>query len=158
MTLPTNDRPLTSVVLGLDDDEHTAQLVAWTARVAHEGDTKVRVVHVVHRSEVWALASMMIDSTPYLRAVRRHFEHDVIAPLHRLDVPADLTIALGNPARELARIARRTHADAIVVGAGTPDHPHHLARHADVAHHLEHLTTVPVWVCPTRSVDEVAHP
>lgn len=146
---------MTRIVLGLDDDPFAADLVRWVARQPAEPATAVTVVHVVHRSEVWALASVMIDSSRYLHSVRRRFERCAIEPLHERGVHASLTMRLGDPAHELASVARAIGADEIVVGAGAHVRRHHLIG-GDVPHRLEHLVAIPVTVVPHARVGSVA--
>jgi nucleotide-binding universal stress UspA family protein len=133
------------IVLGIDDDEQVDALVEFTAHVAFERSAPVVVVHVVHRSEIWALASLMVDSTSYLRARRRRFERHALTPLRARGVDARFVLRLGEPAHELARVAAVVGADDIVIGAESHARKHHLVG-GGVAHRLEQLTAVPVEV------------
>jgi nucleotide-binding universal stress UspA family protein len=135
------------IVLGLDNNQHSAHLVTWTAAFSSAPGLCVSIVHVVHRSEVWLLASLMIDSNKYLRSLREHFEHEAVEPLRAHDLAADVTIRLGDPARELAAVARTKHADVIVVGAASHPWAHHLMGRG-VAERLERLVAIPVQVVP----------
>ncbi|HEX4491158.1 MAG TPA: universal stress protein [Acidimicrobiia bacterium] len=134
-----------TLVLGADDDDRVGALVDRTAQLALERHASVLVLHAVHRSEVWALASLMIDSRPYLQARRRRLERRVAAPLCSRGIDARAVVQLGEPAHQLAHIAARYGADLIVIGGETHERKHHLVG-GGVARRLEHLTAVPVEV------------
>jgi nucleotide-binding universal stress UspA family protein len=151
------DRGATAtIVLGVDDDDRVAELVERAAQLAAEQRTLVLMVHVVHRSEIWALATVMVDSKGYLRASRRRLERTALAPLRARGVDARLIVRLGEPAHQLARVASVAGADRIVIGAEHHDRKHHLIG-GGVARRLEHLTPVPVVVVAPAIDDHRRH-
>ena len=132
-------------MLGVDDGDEVDALVDRTAHLAEDRHAPVLVVHVVHRSEVWALASLMVDSTRYLYARRRHIERAVAAPLRTRGVDTRVVVRLGDPAHQLADVAALVGADLLVIGAESHTRKHHLVGRG-VAHRLEPLTAIPVQV------------
>jgi nucleotide-binding universal stress UspA family protein len=152
---PWRGRANATVVLGIDDDDKVDPLVDRTAELALERHESVLVLHAVHRSEVWMLASLMIDSTRYLQARRRRLERRAITRLRDRGIDARIVVRLGEPAHQLARVAASCGADLIVIGSETHERKHHLVG-GGVAQRLERLTAVPVEVVTATAVGAAA--
>jgi nucleotide-binding universal stress UspA family protein len=137
------------IVVGVDDPDQSRDLVHWAARLATELHCPITVVHAVHRSEAWMLASVQLDYVKYIRSARRRLMNDVVTSLRACGLRVDLRVELGDPAHRIAAIARQTGADLILLGST----PHGLLRElvgGGVEHRLERLTQIPVVVVPNH--------
>ncbi len=139
------------IVVGLDADTKNDWIVDWIERFASDTGVHVIVVHAAPRVVLWTLSSMQADFTTYLRNVRAQLGRDVLDRLRRKGISAELVIARGFPARELAGVAARRGADMIVIGGADHSALHDVVL-GGTARHLEHLSHVPVVVVPLKSV------
>jgi nucleotide-binding universal stress UspA family protein len=96
------------------------------------------------------IAGAQVDSGRYLDELREHLEATTLVVLRRADPLLAFHLDIGDPAHELALIARRCDADLIAVGASS-----HTAMHDVVFGGLERrlvlLTDIPVVAIPRRA-------
>jgi nucleotide-binding universal stress UspA family protein len=120
------------------------------ARPPRASSFYVIVVHIVPNTTLWMIAGAKVDSARYLDELRDHFEATTLAPLRRADPFLAFHLDIGDPARELAAVARRCDAELIAVGASG-----HTALHdvvfGGMERRLAHLTDVPVVAIPRRA-------
>jgi nucleotide-binding universal stress UspA family protein len=96
------------------------------------------------------IAGAQVDSAKYLDELRDHLEATTLVPLRRADPFLAFHVDIGEPAHELAVIARRCAADLIAIGAST-----HTALHdvvfGGMERRLVHTTDIPVVTVPHRA-------
>ena len=141
------------IVVGVDDPSESNELIDWAARLAAEFHAAITIVHAVHRSEGWVLASAQLDYVRYIRSARRRMYDDVVTPLRARGLAVDLRVELGDPAHRIAATARQTGAEVIVLGT-TPHGPFRELVAGGVEHRLERLVEIPVVVVPNHRVSE----
>jgi nucleotide-binding universal stress UspA family protein len=135
------------IVIGLRGTESDLHVVEWVGDLADEMGVHVVAAHFVPRTTLWVIAGAQLDSAPYLDEIRAHFETGPVARLRRVAPSVHLHVDLGDPAHELAALARTS--DAGMIAIGTPDHSAlHDAVFGSVAYRLMHLTDVPVVAVP----------
>jgi len=145
------------LVAGIDTMPEDEPVLECIERLAEESPVRVLLVHVVSRAALWIAAGMQCDTDAYLRDASSDLERHAAARLRTRGIATTTLIRRGDPANQLARLARRVNADRIIVGG-----PHHRALHdvvhGSVTHRLEHLATAPVLVVPrgTRPAPEPA--
>jgi len=143
----TTPAPFTSIVVGVDATLHDRPIVEWISNYAAKHHNHVIAAHVVARTTLWLIAGAQADSTRYLETIRDQLERHVIAPLRANGISAELRLALGDPAQQLADIAVRSHAELLVLGG-----PEHSALHdvvlGGIIRRLEHRSDIPVVVVP----------
>jgi nucleotide-binding universal stress UspA family protein len=134
------------IVIGLDGSDKDRSLVHWIADFADDVGANVIAAHLIAHPTLWMLAGAQADSTHYIEDLRQHFESVILPPL-RGDPAMHLYVYVGDPARELAQIARRSRADLIAIGAR--DHTAlHDAVFGNIERRLVHLSDVPVLAVP----------
>jgi nucleotide-binding universal stress UspA family protein len=138
------------IIVGIKDPTTASELIAWTTYLAHALDARPIVVHAVQRSELWVVAGMQLDSTRYVRDVRRRIMHDIVRPLIAGGVDPTVCVTAGDPAHVLAAEAQRSAAGIILIGT-TARAPVRDLIAGNVGHRLEHITHVPLVVVPATS-------
>jgi len=135
------------IIVGLDGTDRDHEILDWVGDFAYDTGVHVIAAHFVSRSVLWMIAGAQIDSANYLQQLRDHFDGDLLAPLRARIGSAHVHVQIGDPAHELAALARRTAADLIAIGA-----PAHTAVHDIVFGSLErrlvHESTVPLLTIP----------
>lgn len=135
------------IVIGLDGTEKDRSLVQWIADFADEVGAHVIAAHLIAQPTLWLLAGVQADSTHYIEELQQHFEHNILPPLRQHDPAMHLYVYIGDPAHELAQIARRSQADLIAIGARN-----HTALHdvvfGNIERKLVHLSDIPVLTVP----------
>jgi nucleotide-binding universal stress UspA family protein len=96
---------------------------------------------------MWVVAGMQLDCTQYVRDFRSRLIHDVVGPLKVRGIDTTLDVAVGDPARVLAEVARRSGAGLILIGA-TAHAPMREMLAGNVGHQLERIVHVPLVVVP----------
>ena len=138
------------IVVGLDGSQKDRPLVHWTAEFADHVGAQVIVAHFVPRATVWMVAGAQLDSAQYIEELRDYFEREIIDPLRARDPLLHMHIQVGDPAHELAALARRSAADLIALG--TRDHGIlHDVVFGNVERNLRHRSDVPVVTVPYRT-------
>ncbi len=113
------------------------------------------MVHVIPRTTLWLVSSVQADSDAYVATVRTHFARTAIAQLRDRGITVTLRVTWGDPAHELAAVARHVRSDLIVIGG-----PDHHALHdavSSIARRLEHGSDIPIVVVPPAKVGMHAH-
>ena len=137
------------IVVGLEGTPEDGSVCEWVADFARELGAHIIAVHIVPRATTWMIAGAQVDSAKYLEELREHLDTTTLAPLRRADPDLALHVDIGDPAHELAVIARRCDADLIAIGASS-----HTALHdvvfGGMERRLVHTTEVPVVAVPRR--------
>src|SRR5690348_4851546 len=107
------------IVVGLDGTTKDESVVQWVAQLAEEVGAHLIAAHIVPKATVWMIAGAQVDSARYLDELREHLEATTLVPLRRVDPYLAFHIDIGDPAHELAVVARRCDADLIAVGASS---------------------------------------
>jgi nucleotide-binding universal stress UspA family protein len=132
---------------GTPDDHGLAD---WAADFVDDVGVHIVASHFIPRATVWMIAGAQVNSAEYIDELRQHFERDVLPALRDRDPLLHLHIQIGDPAREIAALARSCSADLIAIAG----HNHSALRDAvfgGIEHQLTHLSTVPVVVVPARA-------
>ena len=120
------------IIVGLDGTDRDREILDWVGDFAYDTGVHVIAAHFVSRAVLWMIAGAQIDSTNYLQERRDHFDGELLAPLRARIGAAHVHVQIGDPAHELAALARRSAADLIAIGA-----PVHTAVHDIVFGSLE---------------------
>jgi len=139
---------MSTIVLGLDPSKGAQGAARWVAGVASESGADVVAVHVLPKSEIWALGAMQIDTTIVIGELRTLLESSWIAPLRKAGVSYTTRIVRGDPAAELLRIATRLDATMLVLGTRSHSSVHDLVVGGTV-HKVINRSTLPVVLVPT---------
>jgi nucleotide-binding universal stress UspA family protein len=135
------------IIVGLDGTDRDHEILEWVGDFAYDTGVHVIAAHFVARSVLWMIAGAQIDSANYLSELRAHFERDVLPALRARIGATHLHVQIGDPAHELAALARRSAADLIAIGA-----PAHGAVHdmvfGGVERRLVHEASVPLLTIP----------
>jgi nucleotide-binding universal stress UspA family protein len=135
------------IVIGLDGTDKDRALVRWVADFADEVDAHVIAAHLVAHTTLWMIAGAQADTGHYIEVLRHHLEHDVLPPLRERDPDLHLYVYVGDPAHELAHIARRSRADLIAIGARDHNALHDVV-FGNIERRLVHLSDIPVLTVP----------
>jgi nucleotide-binding universal stress UspA family protein len=139
-----------SIVVGLDGTPKDGDVAEWVAPLADDLGAHIIAVHIVPRATLWMIAGAQVDSAKYLDELRDHLEATTLVPLRRADPFLAFHVDIGDPAHELAVIARRCEADLVAIGAST-----HTALHdvvfGGMERRLVHATEIPVVTVPHRT-------
>jgi nucleotide-binding universal stress UspA family protein len=138
------------IVVGLDGTEKDDYVVDWVGDLARENGAQVIAAHFVPSATLWMIAGAQVDSAKYLEELREHLDADVLGELRRRVPMSHLHVAVGDPARELAAIARECRADLIAIGASSHTVWHEVV-FGSLERRLVHLADVPVVEIPCRS-------
>ena len=135
------------IIVGLSGTDRDHEILDWVSDFAYDTGAHVIAAHFVPRAVLWMIAGAQIDSANYLQELRTHLEREALAPLRARIGAAHLHVQIGEPAHELAALARRSAADLIAIGA-----PVHNAMHDIVFGSLErrllHEASVPLLAIP----------
>ncbi len=141
---------MSRIVVGLNATARDAAIIEWVSKFATDLRADVVVAHVIPRTTLWLVSSVQADSDAYVAKVRAHFARTVIPNLRERGITVTLRVTRGDPAHELAAMARQVHSDLIVIGG-----PDHHALHdavSSIARRLEHGSDIPIVVVPSTKV------
>lgn len=145
---------MNTIVLGLDASDGSQAAARWSATIAAETGADVVAVHVMPRSEVWALAALQVDAQPIIDEQQHHLDGAWTACLRDAGIHYTTLFVRGDPAVELLRVAQRLHATMLVVGAKSHRSVHDLVVGGTV-HKIINRSPVPVVLVPvTRTSRE----
>jgi nucleotide-binding universal stress UspA family protein len=135
------------IVVGLDGTQKDFDIVDWVADFVLDTGVQVVAAHFVPRASLWMISGAQIDSARYLDELRKHLDDGVMQRLRSRVGSVHLQVEPGDPATELAGLARRSEADLIAIGA-----PEHSAVHdvvfGSTERRLAHHAGVPVVTIP----------
>jgi nucleotide-binding universal stress UspA family protein len=106
-----------NIVLGVDGSSGSQNALSWAVKQAKQTDAHVVAVHAVPRTGLWSLSALQVDIEGVLRELRTLLEGSWTADLRASGVPFGTELVRGDPATELLRIANRTGASLVVLGA-----------------------------------------
>ena len=138
------------IVVGLDGTPKDRPLVSWIADFSDEVGARIIAAHFVPSATVWMVAGAQVDSAAYLEELRDYFERDVVGPLRVRDPLLHVHIHIGDPAHELAALARHSKADLIALGARDHTVLHDVV-FGNIERRLMHLSEIPVLTVPYRA-------
>jgi nucleotide-binding universal stress UspA family protein len=138
------------IVVGLDGTPKDESVAQWVAHLADDLCAHVIAVHVVARATLWMIAGAQVDSSKYLEELRDHFEATALTPLRRADPFLAFHLDIGDPAHELAVIARRCDADLVAIGASSHSALHDVV-FGGMERRLVHTIEIPVVAIPRRA-------
>ncbi len=138
------------IIVGLDGTERDREIVDWLEVFAYDMGVHVIAAHFVPRTVLWMIAGAQVDSAKYLHELREHFDRDVLASIRSRLGTVHLHVHIGDPAHELATLARRSAADLIAVGATDHGAMHDLV-FGSLERRLVHEASVPVLSIPCRT-------
>lgn len=104
------------------------------------------MVHVMPRSELWALGALQVDAKPIVDEARSLLDGPWTASLRKAGVPCRTRFVRGDRAIELLRAATRLDAMMLVVGAKS--HSAHDLVVGGTVHKIINRSTVPVVLVP----------
>jgi nucleotide-binding universal stress UspA family protein len=138
---------MNTIVLGLDPSKGSRAAAHWTAGVAADAGARVVAVHVMPRSELWALGALQVDAQPVVDEVRALLDSTWTESLRKAGLPYTTRLVRGDPAVELLRIATRLNATMLVLGAKSHSSVHDLVIGGTV-HKIINRSAVPVALVP----------
>jgi nucleotide-binding universal stress UspA family protein len=145
------------IIVGLDGTQKDQDLIEWIADFAEESAVQIIAAHYVPRASLWMVAGAQLDTTTYLAELREHLETELTS-LRSRGHSVHLHVQAGDPAHELAALARQSEADLIVIGAPGHSIVHDVVfGNVNVEHRLTRDAGVPVLTvpCGSRHLDVV---
>ena len=108
------------IVVGYDDTEPAKRALERAAQLAAASGAQIRIVSVARPFVVAGHGVGPVDPVDPPELHREQVAH-AAARLAELGLEADSEVVLGEPAREIVRLAEQEQADLIVVGTREPD-------------------------------------
>ena len=137
------------LVVGYDDSEAARAAMRWAAHYARERDAVLHVIYVVSSIGEWELAALQVNPDPLRDEFQRCLREEWTEPLREAGVTYTTHVAIGRPAEELMRYARRENAALIVIGMTGRGTLAELVA-GGTAHDLEHHALRPVVAVPAH--------
>jgi nucleotide-binding universal stress UspA family protein len=135
-----------TIVVGLDGSNGARAAARWAASQAQAHDARIVAVHSVPRSELWSLSAVQVDIDAVLAELRGLLDGRWSAPLRT--VAHTTQQVRGEPATQLLRVADRSGASMIVLGAKSHNAVADLVVGGTV-HKVINRSTIPVVLVPT---------
>lgn len=148
------------LVVGCDNTEASKAALRWAAHYATGHDAAIHVIYVMSALTEWELAAVQVNPDPLRHEYEQLLEGEWTEALRDTEVPYTTHVAIGRPADELMRYARREHAALIIVGMtgrGTLAELVFGSTTHDLQHHaLRPVVAVPAnWNPPPRDIDSI---
>jgi len=105
-----------AVVAGVDGGRHTGTVLRAAGLIAERHGAPVVVAHVLRPAAVVTPGHCEVEGQDVLDAVVEQIERATLAGLAESSAPCSVITRMGEPARELVRLARLTAARAVVIG------------------------------------------
>jgi nucleotide-binding universal stress UspA family protein len=124
---PTEWFKLQRILCAVSLNWETDEVLKTAAEVSGQLGATLRAFHVVTPVEEGLLPLLEPGGPPFSTQSARNAVQDA---LHRTGVSAEVCVSVGEPSREVARAARASNADLIVIGkGGAPEFPGRLGSH-----------------------------
>jgi nucleotide-binding universal stress UspA family protein len=138
---------MNTIVLGLDPSKGSQAAARWTANLAAACDARVVAVHVMPRSELWMLGALQVDAKPIVDEFKTLLAGPWTQDLRNAGVACTTRFVRGDPAGELLRVATRSDAMMLVVGANGRGSVRDRVV-GGTAHKLTNRSVIPVVLVP----------
>jgi len=104
------------IVVGYDHSSGARAALRWAIHHGTGRDVELVIVYVMSALAEWELAAVQVDPDPIRQEFERRLREEWTAPVREAGVPYTTNVAVGRPADQLMRVARRDDAALIVIG------------------------------------------
>ena len=139
---------MSTIALGLDASKGAQAAAHWVTQIARASDDRVVAVHVMPRSELWALGALQVDAKPLVDETQALLAGPWTSALRKAGIACTTRFVRGDPAAELLRAATRLNAAMLVIGTKGHGSVHDLVVGGTV-HKIINRSSVPVVLVPT---------
>lgn len=113
----SQDRPITTILTGVDGSEDSRLALSWAAELAMQLDAEVLAVHALGLLEHLGPDGQTVPAAARRAEIEQIFREEWCAPLESAGVRRRELLVDGPPAMVLLRVADEQGVDLIVVGS-----------------------------------------